>query len=208
MIAKRGIRTDESPGWGQATLVSAGIGSVAGALAALVWGGVGGRIVMRVLFLTSDDSVRGVESDSGFEIGTFSLETVFLFVFVAIIGAIIGLFGGLLRMSTVGPTWLVASGVGLSNAAFFGALLVTPDGLDFRVLEPVWLAIALFVALPGFWGATVVALAEWLARPGVVFTNLPQRINDRHFGLVGWGVLSVMTIVGIVSLVSDARALM
>jgi hypothetical protein len=208
MIVKRGICADGSPGWGQATLASAGIGSIAGALAALVWGGVGGRIAMRVLFLTSDDSVRGVESDSGFEIGTFSFGTVFLFVFVAIVGAIIGLFGGVLRMSTVGPTWLVASGVGLSNAAFFGALLVTPEGVDFRVLEPVWLAITLFVALPGFWGATVVVLAEWLARPGVVFTNLPQRINDRHFGLVGWGVLSVMTVVGIVSLVSDTRALM
>ena len=38
--------------------------------------GIGGRIAMRVVFLTSNERVRGVTSDDGFEIGTFSAATI------------------------------------------------------------------------------------------------------------------------------------
>jgi hypothetical protein len=45
-----------------------------------------------------------------------------------------------------------------------GAQFVHPDGADFQLLEPAWLGIALFVALPGLAAALVVVLAErWLA---------------------------------------------
>ena len=40
-----------------------------GAISGAVIGGLGGRLVMRILLLTSDDTVRGVTSDDGFEIG-------------------------------------------------------------------------------------------------------------------------------------------
>ena len=54
---------DRPAGWGAAILASAGICSLAGTLAGVVWGGIGGRLAMRLLFLTSDERVRGVVTD-------------------------------------------------------------------------------------------------------------------------------------------------
>ncbi len=42
----------------EATVTSAGIGGLSGTFAGLVWGGVGGRVAMRIVFLTSDDGDR------------------------------------------------------------------------------------------------------------------------------------------------------
>ncbi len=93
----------------EAVLTSAGIGCLAGAIAGFLWGGIGGRIAMRVVFLTSNDSVRGLTSDDGFEIGKISGATILLLIFTTILGAIAGFLYGLLRMVTAGPTWAVAA---------------------------------------------------------------------------------------------------
>ena len=50
-------------------------GTAAGALAGAVVGGLGGRLVMLVLRLTSDPIVLGTTSDDGFEIGRFSVPS-------------------------------------------------------------------------------------------------------------------------------------
>jgi hypothetical protein len=194
-------------GWGAAFLASSGLCGLSGALAGLLWGGVGGRLAMRLLFLTSDDHLRGHITDSGFEIGAISLGTVFLLVFSTVAGGVLGLLAGPLRMLTPGPTWLVALGAGVTGAAFFGSLLVAPDGIDFNVLEPLWLAVALFVLLPGAWAATLVVVADHLSRPGRLFTVLPARVGQRRFGLVGWAALATMTTVGVTDLVADLRSL-
>ena len=44
-----------------AVLQTVGAGAIAGMAAGLVWGGIGGRLAMRLLFLTSGDRVRGLE---------------------------------------------------------------------------------------------------------------------------------------------------
>jgi hypothetical protein len=194
-------------GLSEAFFTSGGLASLAGVFAAILWGGIGGRIAMRVLFLTSPDEVKGVTSDAGFEIGTVSFDTIVLFVFAAIVGGVAGFAIGLARMVTPGPLWLVSVGVGVASGAFFGALLVTPEGIDFRVLEPLWLAIALFVALPALWGSTTILLARYLARPGVLFPTLPQRYDDRVFGQLGWAVLGFFTLVGTVLLAVDIEEL-
>ncbi|MGI9624943.1 MAG: hypothetical protein ACR2PK_19100 [Acidimicrobiales bacterium] len=198
---------DRAENWAPAVVTSAGISSTAGALAGILWGGIGGRIAMRVLFLTSDDRVRGLTSDDGFEIGRISAGSIFLVVFSAIAGAVIGFCGGLLRMVTAGPTWLVAVGAGITSGIYFGAFIVKPDGIDFRVLEPLWLAVTLFIALPALWGATVVVLTERLLRPGVLGSSLPPRIGDRRFGGVGWIVMAGFTVFGAVGLVSNIQDL-
>ena len=89
----------------------------AGGLAGLIWGGVGGRIAMRVVLMTSDDRVRGLTPDDGFEIGVISAATIFLLIFTAILGAIAGLVYGFLRMLLNGPQWLVTIAVGITAAA-------------------------------------------------------------------------------------------
>ena len=54
------------------------LGMATGGWAGFLVGGVGGRIAMFVLRLTSTDSVRGTQSDDGFTIGQLSGATVFL----------------------------------------------------------------------------------------------------------------------------------
>ncbi len=201
------VATDaDRPGqqsWLQAVLASAGVGSLAGAIAGAVWGGLGGRIAMRVVFLTSSEHVRGLTSDDGFEIGTISGATVFLVIFTTVLGAIAGLLYGIVRMVTAGPPPLVAMGVGVALAAGGGASIVHRDGVDFRFLEPLWLTVGLFVLLPGLWGATVVLLTERLLRPGALSPTPPARIGERRFGLIGWTLLIVITVVGTLDLVAD-----
>jgi len=71
------------------------LGAAAGGLGGMAIGGVGGRIAMFVLRLTSDDSVRGIESDDGFTIGQFDAgDTSSLLFVTAVMGAIVGLFVG------------------------------------------------------------------------------------------------------------------
>ena len=90
---------------------------------------------------------------------------------------------------------------------FFGSLVVSSGGIDFRILEPLWLAITLFVLLPGAWGVSVVFLAERLLRPGAVYANPPAKVNERRFGGLGWVILGAFTVLGVVDLISDIRVL-
>ena len=182
------------------------IAAAAGAVAGLVWGGIGGRIAMRVVFLTSNDHVRGVTSDDGFEIGTISGATMFLLVFAAILGGMAGFGVGIIRMVTSGPTWAVAIGVSLAAAAFAGAGIVHTDGVDFRLLDPLWLTVGLFVLIPGLWGATVVVATERLLRSNLI-EGLPQRVHRRYWGATGWILLVGITTFGIQGLLADIATL-
>jgi hypothetical protein len=181
------------------------IAGAAGAVAGLVWGGFGGRIAMRVVFLTSSEQVRGVTSDDGFEIGTVSGATVFLLTFATILGLLGGFGVGIIRMVTSGPTWAVAIGVSMASAAFNGAAIVHPDGVDFRLLDPLWLTVGLFVLIPGLWGATVVVVTERLLRCDIA--GLPSRVHRRYWGAIGWILLAGITAYGIRGLVADVATL-
>jgi hypothetical protein len=135
------------------------LGAAAGALGGLAVGGVGGRLAMLLLRLTSSDAVTGVESDDGFEIGQFTLAGTFsLLIATMFFGSVVGLFIVLARAFMPWPwvTWAW----GLVGAVGGGGLIVHDGGVDFELLEPAWLAIALFVALPA---VGVLAMA-WLAR--------------------------------------------
>ena len=193
-------------------MTSAGVGALAGVLSAVVWGGVGGRVAMRVLFLTSNERVRGLTSDDGFEIGVISGATVFLFMFTAFLGAFAGALYGLLRSILKGPTWLIAIAVGVTVAAGAGGgLIVNADGIDFRVLEPLWLAVTLFLLIPGAWGITVVLLTERLLHTRAMFPTPPTGIDDQHGGaignLIGWLTLAAVTTLGLIDLTQDLNHL-
>lgn len=134
----------------------------AGLISGAVIGGLGGRLAMFVLRVTSDPLVVGLESDDGFIIGSFTGSTVFLVLFTAVLGLLGGIFYLLVR-GWFPERWRPVV-MGVLGAAVGGAFFVHPDGIDFTVLEPRALAIAFFVALPAAYGVAMSLLAEALLR--------------------------------------------
>lgn len=135
-------------------------GALGGLIAGLVAGGVGGRFAMLVLRLTSDPALRGLETDDGFIIGRFSGETLFLLIFTAFFGLLGGLFYLVVR-SLVPPRHRPGL-TGVFGGIAGGAIVISPGGVDFTRLEPLSLAIALFVALPALFGVAMSLLVERL----------------------------------------------
>jgi hypothetical protein len=130
---------------------------VVGAVAGGVVGGIGGRLVMLVLRLTSE--ADGVISDDGFTIGEFSLfDSLQLYSATALAGAVNGAIYVAARR--VLPARGRVALWGLLGAAVVGGVVVHPDGVDFNLLEPLWFAIAAFVALPGIAALAVAWLVE------------------------------------------------
>ena len=134
------------------------VGAAAGAIAGFLVGGIGGRLAMLLLRLTSSDLVLGVTSDDGFEIGVVSAQTVQLLFAMTVLGALNGVLYAALRTAIPGrlrlPLW-----VGFA-ALVGGSGFVHEDGVDFTLISPGLLAIALFVLLPGVAAALVVLLVE------------------------------------------------
>lgn len=170
-------------------LVGAGAGAIAGA----VVGGIGGRLAMLLLRFTSPDVVVGMTSDDGFEVGVVTLDTLQLVLAMAMLGAINGVLYAVLRGSIPArlrlPLWTVLA------ATLGGANIVHDDGLDFVVLEPAALAIALFVLLPGAAAAVVVLLVERWSRV--------EPWSDRRLSIgLGIGALAGTFALGFAALVA------
>lgn len=195
------------PPWIEALSASIGIGVLAGVITGFLIGGIGGRVAMRILVLTSSDAVRGITSDDGFEIGRFSAETIVLLTLTTILGGVAGAVFGFLRMFVTGRAWLVTAGFAVTCSSIGGAGLVQTHGIDFRFLGPVWLAVGLFVAIPGIWAVAMVMVFERLTTHPSLHLHLPIRINEKRWGAVGWAVLLLLTVIGLVDLADDIAAL-
>ncbi len=139
---------------------------VAGIPAGALLVGVGSRVAMLVLRLTSPDTVRGVKSDDGFVIGQVTLKGTYDLVGI---GAVVGIIGAAAYMLVapwlIGPLWFRRATTGIASAVVVGSMLVHSNGIDFNVLKPTWLAIALFVALPGLFGTLIGAFVDSVRRP-------------------------------------------
>lgn len=157
----------------QGALRVVALGVVAGGVAGFLWGGVGGRLAMRIVFLTSNPGVAGLESDDGFIIGQISTATVFLMMFTTLFGAILGLAAGVVRSWLRSGTVVTATAFGVAGALFGGGNLVHADGIDFRLLDPLYLTVGLFMLIPAGWAATVVILIDRWRRDGSWADRLP-----------------------------------
>lgn len=128
--------------------------------------GVGSRLAMLLLRLTSPDHVNGVESDDGFTMGEVTFGGTYNLL---MIGAVVGIIGaGVYLMVSpwlIGPKWFRRLTIGLAAAAVAGSMLVHADGVDFTLLKPTWLAIGVFVALPGLFGVGVGMAVDAVKRP-------------------------------------------
>ncbi len=136
--------------------LSAAVG--AGFLTGAAIGGVGGRLAMFVLRITSDPGLHGLKTDDDFTIGIFSAATLFLVFVTAAAGTVGGLVYLAVRAWFPGRArpWIFGALTGLVG----GALVIRPGGIDFTLLEPLGLAVAMFIALPAAYGVAVSLLAE------------------------------------------------
>ena len=139
---------------------------VAGVAAGVAFVGIGSRLAMMALRFTSPDHVRGIQSDDDFTIGKFTIGGTYNLL---IIGAAVGMIGAMAYQGVarwlIGPTWFRRLTVGLASGAVGGSMLVHGDGIDFRLLKPMWLAIGLFVALPMLFGAMIGPIVDAVDRP-------------------------------------------
>ena len=123
--------------------------------------GIGGRLAMLLLRLTSPPDVVGVTSDDGFEIGRVTLAGTYTLVNI---GVAVGLLGALACLVVspwlIGPTWFRATTVGVTAGALVGSMIFDADGVDFTRLHPLWLAVLLFLALPALVGALLLVLVD------------------------------------------------
>lgn len=140
------------------------VGTGGGAIAGLIVGGIGGRLAMLLLRLTSSDIVIGLTSDDGFVMGVVSTKTLNLLLLTTALGAANGALYAALRVTIPTrlrlPLWVALAGTA------GGANFVHADGVDFTLVSPALLGIALFVLLPAAAAALVVLLVErWSCRP-------------------------------------------
>jgi hypothetical protein len=170
-----GLRAD----LGAASQVLAKV-TLAGAVSGVIAVGVLARLAMSLLAFLNPHAT-GVTSDDGFTIGQFTLFGSLQLAASGLQFGVIGAFFYLaLRGLMVGPAWFRLLSISLGPAVVIGAIVVHTDGVDFRVLEPTWLATVLFVLVPGAYCALLHVLSErWLrperdlARPLLVLGLLP-----------------------------------
>ena len=166
----------------------------AGAVAGLAVGGVGGRLAMLLLRVTSDPSLHGLDTDDGFTIGVVSGETMFLLLATTMVGAIGGAVYFFARPVLPGAS--AAWSWGALGALVGGADLLRPGGIDFTLIEPQALAVALFVAIPALGAAATSVLAErWLARGPRGFAWFLAFGPFLLFGLSGPSGLAALVVV-------------
>jgi hypothetical protein len=147
--------------------------------------GVVSRLAM-FLLIALNPVADGLTSDDGFEMGTFTLAGSANLMFVA--GTLLGVLGAgiyvALRGLMVGPRWFRVLSVSLGGGTVVASQLVHAEGVDFTLLGPLWLAVALFVLVPAVFVTLLTLVAERLLardRPPSAYLWVP--------GLAAWLVV-------------------
>lgn len=146
---------------------------LAASICGVLIGGVGGRLAM-LLLARLNPEVSGRLSDDGFVMGRFGVvETLNLLIAGLFLGVVGGLVYAVVRGLMIGPRWFQVASVGVGAGVVVAAAIVHRDGVDFVLLQPAWLAILLFVLIPGLYAVCLTELAErWLAE-GSWYWRLP-----------------------------------
>ena len=160
------VTSDASHEWRNCVLERMRVLIVAGATTGLVVAGLGSRLAMLLLRVTSPARVNGLQSDDDFTIGEVTLAGTYNLM---LLGGLVGLIGfavyRLVRPWLIGPQWFRRLTIALASGAVAGSMLVHADGIDFTVLKPTWLAIGLFIALPALFAFTMGVMVDSVSRP-------------------------------------------
>ncbi len=138
---------------------------LAGVVAGIVVGGLGGRLAMRLSALAAGPDMVGWITDNGNRIGTISVDgTIELVIFG---GVLFGAFAAVLLV--ILRPWLDWAGrwrgqvAGAALLGIGGGAVVTASNRDFEALDPSVLNVVMFAAIVFLYGWFAVALADrWL----------------------------------------------
>lgn len=140
---------------------------VGGVAFGVIVAGLGSRLAMFLLRVTSPPGVRGLISDDGFTIGQVTASGTYNLL---VLGAAVGLIGAAAYLAVsprlLGPLWFRRFTVAAASGAVVGSMLLHADGVDFKLLKPTWLAIGLFVGLPAVFGWGIGVAVDAVRKPG------------------------------------------
>lgn len=137
--------------------------SAPGFIVGLIAGGIGSRLAMRVMAITSAHSAQGTKADFGATVGQISLGgTLFLLLAEGAIGVLGALMFLAVRRWLTGKGWMRSLLFGSSLLAIFGRSIIEVGNQDFVVLDPAVLAIGTFGAIFVIYGLLFVPLYEIL----------------------------------------------
>jgi hypothetical protein len=182
-----------------------GVMFVAGTAAGVLAAGAGGRLVMRLLAVTSPQS-HGAITEGEATIGQITVGgTVAFFAFAGVAAGTLSvllyvLVGSLLPRGRAGGVTL-----GLLLLVLVGARFepLRADNFDFNLVGPDWLSLVSFTALAVLQGMLMWAFGGWLnLRPLPVGRSLGGR-RAVTTGRVAAGVLVLAALPGFVSAVAD-----
>jgi hypothetical protein len=171
--------------------------AVAGPLAGLVAAGAGGRLVMRLLAVTSPDA-RGGITEAGEEIGEITVGgTAGFLVFVGLPAGALAVVLFVLAGSLLPRGYAGGAVLGLLLLVLVGAQLepLREDNFDFNLVGPDWLSLLSFTALAAFQGMLTWALAGRLGLR-------PLRLQ-RRAGLIVIAVLVFVSLPAFVGAIAE-----
>ena len=130
---------------------------------------------MRLLAVTSPTLAQNRMTDDLARVGEITVPgTVFLVTLTAVLGAVGGLVYLLVRR--ILPEGLLPrlAGFGILTGTAGGALLVHDHpSFDYTILQPTWLAVALFILLPAGYGVLTAVLIEAMDRQDGLLRRAP-----------------------------------
>jgi hypothetical protein len=182
-----------------AVMVAAG--TVAGVLAA----GAGGRLVMRLLAVSSPQS-HGKLTEGDAPIGEITLEgTVSVFLFAGAAAGTLSallyvLVGSLLPRGRAGGVTLGLVLLVLAGARFDP---LRADNFDFNLVGPDWLSLLSFAVLAVFQGMLMYAVAELMNLRPLPIGRIVGGMRAVTAGRVAVGALVALAVPGFVSAVAD-----
>lgn len=165
--------------------------------------GVLSRLAMHLLARLNPEAT-GLISDDGFEMGRFTLSgSLNLMVVGLAFGLLSGVLYLLLEPLLIGPGWFRTLSLSVGAGTVAATQLVHSDGVDFRLLEPLALAVAMFVLLP----MLHIALVErWAVRIRRV-NGVPARQAGPTIGWILRGLLAVWFVFAVASVIGDVQVL-
>ena len=161
-------------------------GGISGAIVGIVVGGIGARVVMRVVAILHPDAV-GALTENGNRIGDITMGgTLFLVLFGLISCALAGVLWVIVSPWIPGQTGvraLLTAGIAIATGT---PLLIIGRNPDFVILDHDPGVVALLVALVGLIGLSIALLDSWLDR------RLPHAVTGRKGPAVFYATVTLM----------------